>query len=89
MNAEEVNMGKSCYIYAGTRSSGAISYFSVVTASGCLLVSQVTLWDATFGGNMEAPTVFCACTVKSVCTSDTAVRIPFAVFSITFLSLYS
>lgn len=65
-------MGKSCYIYAGRRSSRAISYFSMVTvASGYVPVSQVTLWDATVGGNTEALTAavteFCACPVKSVC----------------------
>lgn len=62
-------MGKSCYIYAGRKSSGAISYFSMVTvASGCV---PVTLWDTTVGGNTEALTAavteFCACPVKSVC----------------------
>lgn len=57
MDAEEVNMGKSCRIYAGTRSSGAISNFSVVTVvSDCLLVHQVTLWDAAVGGTTKAPT---------------------------------
>lgn len=43
MNDEEVNMDKSCYIYAGKRSSGVISYFFVVTSG--LPVGQV--WDTT------------------------------------------